>query len=95
MKFNGNVESAKNFLLDEVAKNKHTYDNPFGNAASSRKIVEYLYACVMSEENVADSKDWLYQLYANQSDEAKDTFRNKVELVADVLGDLKNAGKLK
>ena len=58
MDFNGNVESTKRFLQDEVKKNKHTIDNPFGNAASYRKFVEYLYACVVSGENIADAKDW-------------------------------------
>lgn len=95
MDFNGNVESAKRFLQDEVEKNKHTYDNPFGNSASYRKIVEYLYVCVVSGENVADAKEWLYDLYANQQDEAQDTFHDQVELVASVLTDLKTADKLK
>lgn len=95
MDFNGNVESAKHFLQDEVEKNKHTYDNPFGNAASYRKVVEYLYACVVSDENMADAKEWLYDLYANQPDEAKETFHAQVELVADVLVKLETAGKLK
>ena len=96
MDFNGNVESTKRFLQDEVEKNKHTLDNPFGNAASYRKVVEYLYACVVSDENVADAKDWLYGLYAehNQTYEAKDKFHAQVELVADVLESLKTAGKL-
>lgn len=97
MDFNGNVESTKRFLLDEVEKNKHTLDNPFGNAASYKKVVEYLYACVVSDGNVADAKEWLYGLYAenNQKDEAKETFHAQVELVADVLDSLKTAGKLK
>lgn len=95
MDFNGNVESTKRFLLDEVEKNKHTLDNPFGNAASYRKVVEYLYACVVSGENIADAKDWLYNIYADQPAEAKETFHAQVELVADVLDSLKTAGKLK
>lgn len=95
MDFNGNVESTKRFLLDEVEKNKHTYDEPFGNAASYRKVVEYLYACVVSGENIADAKEWLYNIYADQPAEAKETFHAQVELVADVLVNLKTAGKLK
>ena len=95
MDFNGNVESAKRFLQDEVEKNKHTYDNPFGNAASYIKIVEYLHACVVSGENAANAKEWLYDLYVNQPNEAKETFHAQVELVADVLVNLKTAGKLK
>lgn len=97
MNFNGNVESTRRFLQDEVERNKHTLDNPFGNAASYRKVVEYLYACVISGEDVAEAKDWLYGLYAehNQTDKAKETFLAQVELVANVLENLKFAGKLR
>ena len=97
MNFNGNVESTRRFLQDEVERNKHTLDNPFGNAASYRKVVEYLYACVISGEDVADAKDWLYGLYAehNQMNEAIATFHAQVELVASVLENLKTADKLK
>lgn len=95
MDFNGNVESTQRFLEKEVQKNQHTFNDPFGNAASYRKVVEYLYACVVSGKDMADAKDWLYQLYANQSAEAKETFNYQVELVADVLSELKRADKLK
>lgn len=92
---NTNVESAKRDLVEEIEKNHHTYANPFGNAASYRKILDYLYVCIMNNEYAADANEWLYQLYKNQSNEEKAVFHAQVELVSSVLTRLKNADKLK
>ena len=92
---NTNVESAKRALVEEIEKNHHTYANPFGNAASYRKILDYLYVCIMNNEYAADANEWLYQLYKKQSNEEKAVFHAQVELVSSVLTRLKNADKLK
>ncbi len=46
------VENTKKILEDEVKNAPHTNDDPFSNATNFRKIIEYIYLCVV-DENVS------------------------------------------
>lgn len=53
------VESAKEALIDEFTIASHAREDPLGNAGASRKIQNYLIACV--ETNDACLWDWFEQ----------------------------------
>lgn len=42
------VETAKQALVDEVEHVSYTNGDPFGNAGSYRKVLEYLYQCAIN-----------------------------------------------
>lgn len=52
------------------------------NAASYRKIINYLYVSVI-DDNVGreEAKDWLYELYKDQPEQEHKIFRAKVDAV--------------
>lgn len=45
-----NLELVKDALIDEFTNAPYTRENPLGNAASSRKIQEYIIACVDADD---------------------------------------------
>ena len=76
------VETAKKILEDEVKNAPYTNDDPFSNATSFRKIIEYIYLCVV-DENVSreEAKAWLYDLYKNQSKHDHAIFCSRVDAI--------------
>lgn len=89
------VEAAKQALVCEVKNAPYTYGEPFGNAGSYRKLMDYLYASIM-EESIGreDAKDWLFELYSNQKEKDKKVFQDRVDVVITAFEYLKNGGKL-
>lgn len=60
------VETAKKILEDEVKNAPYTNDDPFSNATSFRKIIEYIYLCVV-DENVSREEAFMTYIKINQS----------------------------
>lgn len=77
-----NVETAKRLLEDEVKSAPYTYEDPFSNVASYRKIIAYLYVSVV-DDNIGreDAKAWLYDLYKNQSKQSHKIFCEKIDAI--------------
>lgn len=89
------IEAAKLTLENEVNDFPHTYGDPFGNAGSCRKLIDFLYVSIMSNEvSREDAKDWLFKLYDKQSQEEKWLFNRRVDVVMAAFERLKNQGKL-
>lgn len=89
------VEVAKKILEDEVENASYTYANPFGNAGSYRKLMDYLYANIMDDSVGREhAKDWLFELYSNQEEKDQKVFQDRVDVVITAIEYLKNKGKL-
>lgn len=89
------VETAKKILEDEVKNAPYTNDDPFSNATSFRKIIEYIYLCVV-DENVSreEAKTWLYDLYKNQSKHDHAIFCSRVDAIISAIEYLKMNTKI-
>ena len=89
------VETAKKILEDEVKNAPYTNDDPFSNATSFRKIIEYIYICVV-DENVSreEAKTWLYDLYKNQSKHDHAIFCSRVDAIISAIEYLKMNNKI-
>lgn len=84
------VERARKKLKADLADCPYTLDNPFGHAGTYRKIQDYLFTCVVENEDRVKCKDWLYKLYDAQTEYEKDKFVSKVDLLANALYDFYN-----
>lgn len=90
-----NVETAKEMLVDEIKNTSYTNGDPFGNAGSYRKVLEYLYQCVNSSLSPCDIEDWVCEIYRpHQKEEEHRVFKDRVNVLVTALNDLKNQGKL-
>ncbi len=90
------IQEAKSSLEDEVKDFPYTYDDPFGNAGSYRKLIDFLYTSIMSNElNSEEAKDWLFELYDKQDEKEKLIFQDRVDVIMTALDRLKNDNKLK
>lgn len=89
-----NVETAKRILEAEVKDAPYTYDNPFSNTASYRKLIEYLYNSVMDNIGKEDAKAWLYDLYKEQPKQKHEVFRERVDAIVGAFEYLKLNNKI-
>lgn len=93
---NNQVEVAKQILENEVKKASYTYGDPFGNAGSNRKLMDYLYASVMDDSvGREEAKDWLFELYSKQGEQDKKVFQDRVDVVITAIEHLKFHNRLK
>ena len=84
---NKDVERARKVLEEDLMNNPHTINAPIGNGVTYRKIMQYIYACILSSVSKADCVDWLYQLYNEQNDNEKSKFKMIIDSVAVALYD--------
>ncbi len=90
------IKDAKLSLENEVKDYPYTYEDPFGNAGSYRKLMDFLYTSIMSDELSREAaKEWLFHLYDNQDEENKTLFQDRVDVVITAFEYLKNHDKLK
>jgi len=90
------LKETKLSLENEVKDYPYTYEKPFGNAGSYGKLIDFLYASVMSNElSLEEAKEWLYDLYNKQDEENKSVFQDRVDVVITAFEYLKNHDKLK
>lgn len=85
-----NVEQCREILRADLEDCVYVLPDPIGNAGTYRKIQRYLFACVTGGEDRVECKDWLYKLYENQTDEESNSFKSKVDLLANALYDFFN-----
>lgn len=91
-----NVETAKEMLVDEIKNASYTNGNPFGNAGSNRKVLEFLYQSVKSSISISETEEDILALYKeHQTEEEYAVFKDRITILVTVLSDLKNQGKLK
>ena len=57
-----NVEQAKFLLEDEFKSYPHVKDNPLGHAGSSRKIFQYIDACIKDGVSCSECKENVYSI---------------------------------
>lgn len=81
------VEIAMKVLKSDLEDYPSVLHDPFGDARTYRKILQYLFSCVTEGKNRADSKDYLYKLYEEQTDKEKAILISKVDLLANALYD--------
>ena len=90
------VETAKQALVDEVEHVSYTNGDPFGNAGSYRKVLEYLYQCAINSLPPSEVVEWICNIYMTyQTDEEYRVFHDRINILATAFNDLKNHGKLK
>lgn len=85
------LEATQRSLEEEVKNHGYTYENPFGNAASMRKLLDFMYWSCMNEEN---PRDYLLDLYKGQNPESLENFKDSVETIITVLDFLKGHNRL-
>ena len=61
------VEQAKNVLVADLEDAPHVLEDPLGEGVTSRKIQDYVFACVTNGISKSDCVDWLYDLYHKQN----------------------------
>lgn len=79
------VENAKNALESDLRNNPSALYDPTGDARAYRKILRYIFSCVVEETDRAECKDWLYKLYEKQTDDEKTVLTSNVDLLANAL----------
>lgn len=82
-----NLELTKSVLADEIKTHDHTRENLYGNAASSRKLEDYIIESVLSGVNQGDCLDWIFNTlksYGVQQD-CIDKTRSSAELQYSIL----------
>jgi len=79
------IEEAQKLLISDLEENPQSLYDPISDARTCRKIQRYLFLCVTGGRLKADSVDWLYDLYKKQSEEEKDIFRSRIDLLANAL----------
>lgn len=79
------VNQTRKILEKDLENSPYVLQDPIGNAFTYKKILEYLYACVLAGEDKVDCKEWLYKLYEEQNDEEKYKFNSRIDLLADCL----------
>lgn len=81
------VEIAKKALVRDLEDYPLALHDPIGDGRTFRKILRYLFSCVVERKDRAESKDWLYKLYEEQTDDEKNILISKVDLLANTLYD--------
>ena len=82
-----NVEIAMKALENDLKGYPIALCDPIGDARTYRKILRYLFSCVVERKERAECKDWLYKLYEEQTDDEKYILTSKVDLLANALFD--------
>lgn len=91
-----NVETAKEMLVDEIKNVSYTNGDPFGNAGSSQKVLEFLYQSAMNSISISETQEDILALYKeHQTEEEYAVFKDRITVLVTALSDLKNQGKLK
>ena len=90
------IKEAKLSLENEVKDSPYTKENPFGNAGSYRKLIDFLYTCTVSNEiSREEAKDWLFKLYNGQDQKDNSIFRDRIDVIITAFEYLKDHGKIK
>ena len=89
------IEAAKQILEDELSTEDYTKDNLYGNAASTRKLEEYIIESVFSGIGKGDCLDWIDFIMKKYevSQEKIDATRNTAELQYSILDRAKDKFK--
>lgn len=77
-----NLELAQKALVEEFTNSPYTCDHPLGNAASSRKIQEYVIACVDAKDTCM--WDW-FETNIIEEFNVKGVEKEMLEFARDVL----------
>lgn len=90
------AETAKEILVDEVKNTSYTNGDPFGNAGSYRKVLEYLYQSVMDAISQSEIEEYILALYKeHQKEEEHKVFQDRVSVLVTAFYDLKTHNRLK
>ncbi len=81
------VENALSALKSDLGNASSVLHDPIGDARTYRKILRYIFSCVVEGTGRAECKDWLYKLYEKQNDDEKAIMTSKVDLLANALYD--------
>ena len=81
------VKIAMKTLESDLENYPPALHNPIGDARTYRKILMYLFSCVIEGKDRAKCKDWLYQLYEKQTDDEQAILISKVDLLTNALYD--------
>ncbi len=79
------VEQAKNVLVADLEDAPHVLEDPLGEGVTSRKIQDYVFACVTNGISKSDCVDWLYDLYHKQTDDQHFKFQSRIDCSANML----------
>ena len=79
------VESVMKALESDLENYRPALHDPIDDARTYRKILRYLFTCVVEEKDRTECKDWLYKLYEEQTDDEKVNLTTKVDLLANAL----------
>lgn len=91
-----NVETAKEMLVDEIKNASYANGDPFGNAGSYQKVLEFLYQSAMNSISISETQEDILALYKeHQTEEEHTVFKDRITVLVTALSDLKNQGKLK
>lgn len=82
---NRTIEEARNYLKDDLEDYPYVLSNPLGHSGTKRKILSYIFACLLGGETKPNCVDWLYQLYAKQTDNEKHNFQLVIDSIADAV----------
>lgn len=81
------VENEKNALEIDLGNTPSVLHDPIGDASTYRKILRYIFSCVVEGTGRSECKDWLYKLYEKQTEDEKVVLTSKVDLLANALYD--------
>ena len=81
------VEKTKKVLESDLEEYPLALHDPISDARTYRKIKQYLFSSIIRGKDRAESKDWLYKLYEAQTDNEKEKFSSKIDLLVNVLYD--------
>ena len=76
------VNETRKKLEEDLKNNPHTLSNPLAHGVSRRKIMKYIYSCVLVGISKPDCVDWLYNLYSQQNDKDCYTFKTIIDSIA-------------
>ncbi len=82
-----NIEETRKILEADLKDCPYILSDPLGHAITYQKIKNYLFTCVLTEEDRVNCKDWLYKLYEGQTDDEKARLQSRVDLLANGVYD--------
>ena len=81
------VNEARKVLENDLEHAPYTLSAPMGHGLTRKKILKYIYICILSNVSKPECVDWLYKLYNNQSDKEKCLFQMIIDSVSNALYD--------
>ena len=79
------LEVTKQALNYDLENHPSSLSNPISDPRTYRKICDYLFVAVQEGLPKSEITDWLYKLYAEQTDEQKHKFSSMIDLLAGAL----------